>query len=211
MQLINVSKLLLIDATLAIGVIPLFLLIQGRNIKSLFIRSSKRENLLGKTSLKLPKKGELIKLEKITKIQGSGIESDSLVGNWYFVSVWKKDTEEEDSIFSLLLRIFAAKLELKKNISTENRNSLDIIVSIQFGILSIEFSGNSYLKGSQPIMFFLFNIVQIKSGQSILLERSLKEPAERDKSFFALIGSGESGRWLSGRGQGDSIILWFKN
>ena len=104
-----------------------------------------------------------------------------------------------------------ANLELKKDISIENPLKFFITASIQFGIFSIEFSGNGYLKGEQPLLPFFFNLIELKSGSTILVSRSLEEPVEKEKSFFALIALGENIRWLSGRGQGGSLILWLKD
>ena len=207
----NISKFLLIDAAIVIAAIPVFYLIQGGNKKTFLFLNSNKEKLSGKTSIKLPDIGEVLQLEKIAKIKGSGIESDSLFGNWKFVSVWKKNTDEEDSVFSSLLRVFSANLEIKKDISIEDSLNFSIIVSIQFGIISIEFSGNGYLKGKQPILPYFFNLIELKSGSSILLSRSLEEPLEIEKSFFAVISTGESDRWLSVRGQGGALIFWLKD
>ena len=60
-------------------------------------------------------------------------------------------------------------------------------------------------------MPFFLNLIELKSGSNILLSKSLKEPLEKEKSFFALIASGANGRWLSARGQGGSLILWLKD
>ena len=207
----NISKFLLIDAVLVITVIPLLFLLESKNKKSPLLRSSKKEDLLEKTSINLPDKEKLLELEKLASSQGSGIEFDSLVGNWKFVTVWKKGTDKEDSVFSSLLRVFSANLELKKSLSIDQQLRFSIIVSIQFGIVSIEFSGNGYLKGHQPCLPFFLNLIKLKSGSSILFSKSLKEPLEKEKSFFALIASGKNGRWLSARGQGGGLILWLKD
>ena len=87
----NLSKFLLIDAVLVITVIPLLFLLQSKNKKSPLIRSSKKEDLLEKTSINLPDKEKLLELEKLASSQGSGIEFDSLIGNWKFVTVWKEE------------------------------------------------------------------------------------------------------------------------
>ena len=207
----NLSKFLLIDAVLVITVIPLLFLIQRKNKRSPLVRSSKNEDSLEKISINLPDKEKILELEKLAKSQGSGIEFDSLLGNWKFVTVWKEDTDKEDSVFSSLLRVFSANLELKKILSIDQQLKFSITTSIQFGIVSIEFSGNGYLKGHQPCLPFFFNLIELKSGSSILLSKSLKEPLEKDKSFFALIASGEDSRWLSARGQGGALILWLKD
>ena len=111
----NIFKFLLIDAVLVIAAIPLLFLLTGSNKKTPLMRSSSKEELLKKSPCKLPDKEKLIELEKLAKNQGSGIESDSIIGNWKFISIWKKDIDEEDPIFSSLLRAFSAKIEFKKN------------------------------------------------------------------------------------------------
>ena len=207
----NISKFFLIEAALVIAVIPLLFLLQGKNKKSPLVRSSNKEDLLEKTSIYLPNKKKILELEKLAKNQGSGIEFDLLVGNWKFMNVWKKGTDEEDFVFSSLLRIFSANLELKKSLSNDHPFRFSIGVSIEFGIISIKFSGNGYLKGNQPLLPFIFNLIELKSGSSILLSKTLEEPVEKDTSFFELISSGESGKWLSARGQGGGLILWLKD
>ena len=207
----NISKFLLIDAVLVIAAIPLLFFVSGGKRKSPFLRSSSKEELLRKASGKLPDKEKLRELEKFSKEQGSGIEFDSIIGIWKFISIWKKDIDEEDPIFSSLLRVFSANLELKKSPSIDQQLKFSITASIQFGIISIEFSGNGYLKGHQPCLPFFLNLIELKSGSSVLLSKSLKEPLEKEKSFFALIARGENGRWLSARGQGGALILWLKD
>ncbi len=207
----NLSKFLLIDAVLVITVIPLLFLLQSKNKKSSIVQSFKKEDFLEKTSINLPNKEKLLVLENLASSQGSGIEFDSLVGNWRFVTVWKKGTDKEDSVFSSLLRLFLSNLELKKSLSINQQLIFSITTSIQFGIVSIEFSGYGYLEGDQPYLPFFLNLIKLKSGSSTLLSKTLKEPLEKEKSFFALIASGENGRWLSARGQGGALILWLKD
>jgi len=207
----NISKFLLIDIALLIAVIPLVFLLRCKNQKSPLFRSRNEEDLLDKISINLPDKDKLLELEKLASSQGSGIEFDALVGKWMFLTVWKKGTDDEDSFFSSLLRLFSANLELKKNLSIDYPLNFLTSASIKFGILSIEFSGNGYLKGNQPYLPFFFNLIELKSGSSVLLRKSLDEPLEKEKSFFALIASGENGNWLSARGQGGSLILWLKD
>ena len=205
----NISKFLLIDAALAIAVFTILFVLKGRKT-SLFSNSNINDSL-EKAIYKLPNKKKLIELEKIAIVKSSGIEFHSLLGNWKFVSVWGKDTEKEDSIFSSLLRFFSANLSFTKDILTDNSPKFLINVSIQFGLFSINFSGTGYLKGEQPSIPFLFNLIEFKSGSSILFRKSLKEPVEKEKSFFSLIASGRSGEWLSARGQGGALFLWLRN
>ena len=208
----NISKFLLIDAGLVIAAIPILFVLKGMNKRqSSFLQSSNEKELLEKISINLPNKEKLLNLEELARSEGSGIEFDSLVGNWKFVSVWKNDTDGEDSFFSLLLRFFSANLEFKKDISPQDQIKFSISASIQFGLFSIKFSGSGYFKGKQPFLPFFFNLIEFKSGSNVLYSRSIKEPVEKETSFFALIASDEREGWLSARGQGGAIILWLKD
>ncbi len=207
----SMSEFLLIDAALAIAVIPLLFLIQGGIGKSPILRGSNKEELLKKTSIKLPDKEKLIELEKLAKNQGSGIEFDSLIGDWKFLSVWKKNINEENLIFSSLLRIFSANIEFKKDISNEDLPKFFVIASIQFGLFTIRFSGSGYLQGKQPLLTFFLKLIELKSGSNTLFSSSLEESKEKGKSFFALIALGEDCEWLSARGQGGSVMIWLKD
>ena len=172
----NLTKFLLIDSVLVIAIIPVMFLLQGG--KRIFprLRKSNKEELLRNTSIKLPDKEKLTILEKLAKDQGSGIEFESLIGNWKFVSVWEKDRDNEDHLFSSLLRVFSANIVFRKDISTEYLPKFSILTSIRFGLFSIEFSGSGYLKGKQPLLTFFLNLIELKSGSNILLSRSLEEP-----------------------------------
>ena len=206
----NISKFLLIDSALVIATIPILFLLQGGKKNSTLLRSSNKKEFLEKNSIKLPKKEKLIKLEKLAKDLGSGIKFDSLIGDWKFLSIWQKDTTAEDTVFSSLLRVFSANMEFKKDLSTDDSSKFSIITSIQFGLFTIEFSGSGYLRGEQPLLAYFFNLIQLKSGSYVLLSRSLNEPVEKGKSFFALIALEENGDWLSARGQGGALLLWLK-
>ncbi len=207
----NISKFLLIDAVLVIAAIPLLFFVSGGKRKSPLLRSSSKEELLRKASCKLPDKEKLRELEKFAIKQGSGIEFDSIIGIWKFISIWKKDNDDEDPVFSSLLRVFSAKIEFKKDLLTENPTELSVIASIQFGVFSIAFSGTGHLKGKQPLLTFSLNLIELKSGSNILLRRSLKEPEEKEKSFFGMIALEENDELLSARGQGGEVVIWLKD
>ena len=204
----NISKFLLIDVALAIATIPIFLLLQGRK-KTLF-GSKYKEKQSEKTLYKLPNKEKLLELEKLAIVKGSGLKFDSLIGDWKFITVWKQDAKKEDSLFSSLLRFFSAKIVLKKNLLKKKPVDFSINTSIQFGLISIEFSGNAYLKGEQPFLHFFFNLIELRSGSSILFSRALEKPVEKEKLYFALIASPTSNEWLGARGQGGALVLWLK-
>ena len=207
----NISKFLLIDAVLVIAAIPLLFIVSGGKRKSPFLRSSSKEELLRKAAGKLPDKEKLRELEKFSKEQGSEIEFDSIIGIWKFISIWKKGIDEEDPVFSSLLRVFSAKIEFKKDLSTKNSTELSVMASIQFGLFRIGFSGTGYLKGKQPLLPFCLNLIELKAGSNILLRRSLKEPEDKEKSFFAMIALEENDELLSARAQGGEVVIWLKD
>ena len=89
----------------------ILLLQQGDKRKYPLLTIPSKERPISKTTFKLPEKEKLIELEKLAENQGSGIKFDSLVGDWKFISVWKRNIDEEDLLFSSLLKIFAAKIK----------------------------------------------------------------------------------------------------
>lgn len=208
----NITSLQLIDVGLVILVISLLFLIQGSKKKSSFSNnSSKKELNQQTTSIKLPDKETLLELESFATSKSSGIDFDSILGNWNFSSVWQKDNQNNNSFLSSLLRVFSANLELKKSPSIHLPFKLSIITSITFGLLSMEFSGYGYLKGKQPLLIFFFNLIQLKIGTKVLLSRCLNEPEENKKSIFKLIALGGNRKWLSARVQGSGLVLWLKD
>ena len=207
----DISKFLLIDAAFVITATPLLVLLQGRKIKSNLLKKINKQELLRKKSVTLPDKKKLIAMEKVVMSQGSGIEIDSLHGDWKFLSIWKKNNDKVDPVFSSLLRVFSAKIKFKKDDSSKNFPKIGVVVSIQFGLLTIEFLGSGYLKEKQPLLPFFFNLIELKSGSTVLLSRSLKEPEDKEKIFFALISLEEDGKLLSARGQGGAMIILLKD
>ena len=206
----NITKFLLIDSALVIAIIPVLFLLQGGKRNSPLLRRSNKEELLRNTSIKLPDKEKLINLEKLAKDQGSGIEFESLIGNWKFVSIWTRDRDEEDHVFSSLLRVFSANIEFQKEISTNNSPKFSVITSIRFGLLTMEFSGSGYLRGKQPLLAFFINLIELKLRSNILLRRSLIGAKAKEELFFTLIALENNGDWLSARGQGGALVLWLK-
>ena len=207
----NISKFLLIDVALVISAIPILYLLQDSKKNSPLLPSFKKEDILRKTFVKFPEKEKLIELEKVANNQGSKIRFDSLLGDWKFVSVSKKDINEEDPVFSSLLRVFNAKIKFKKDLSTKSSHIFSIITSIQFGLLTIEFSGSGCLKGKQPLLAFFLNHIELKSGSKTLLSRTLKEAEKKQNSSFKLIALEENSKWLTARGRGGAVVIWLKD
>tara|TARA_Y100001968_G_scaffold311813_1_gene334301 strand:- start:5570 stop:6220 length:651 start_codon:yes stop_codon:yes gene_type:complete len=208
---VNISKFLLIDSALSLAAIPLIFFLQGVKRKSIILQNSNKEKLLKDISTKIPSKRKLIELEKLSIKNGSGIEFNSLLGNWKFVSVWKRNKEDEDTVLSSLLKVFSANMRIKEEFSTKNSPRFRLIISIQFGLFTIEFSGSGYLKGKQPLLEFFLDVIELKSGTNILLSKSIAKLEEEEKSFFALISLEENGHWLSARGQGGAVVIWLKD
>ena len=170
-----------------------------------------RDIIFDETSISIPSLKELLELETFARKQGSGIEYSSLIGLWKFAYVWKKGTDKEDSTSSSFLRLFSASLELREKSCREELFKFGMINSIQFGSLQVRFVGSGELKGTQPLLPFFFERIEIKLGDRILLSRTLDLPDEKNRPFFALIAMEDSGRWLSARGRGGGLALWLKD
>ena len=161
--------------------------------------------------INLPSLEKLIELEKKARVDGSGINYDSLLGQWKFISVWKQGSDKEDSISSTLLQVLSASLELKKNTQNHEKELFTITNSIQFGLISLKFSGIANLERKQPLLPFSFDCIQIEIASLIILKRSLKTPEHKNRPFFSLIAMDLDSKWLSARGKGGGLALWERN
>ena len=156
----------------------------------------------------LPSLEKLTEFEKKARLEGSGIEFDSLIGLWKFKSVWKQGSDKEDSISSTLLQVLSASLELRKDTRNPKEEKFTIANAIKFGLLTLRFSGEANLERKQPLLPFSFNSIQIKLASLIILERSLPLTEQKKRPFFALIAMDSNGKWLSARGKGGGLALW---
>ena len=203
----NLTKFLLLDCGIIILGIPLLLLFHGNKTKASLLEKVYGANNLNATYNSLPSQQKLLELEKAARKDGIIIKSPSLVGLWKFLYVWKQGSNKEDLISSSLLRVFSASLEIKEAES----NQFAITNSIQFGLLSIQFSGAGNLIGKQPLLAFFFDCIELKAGTNILLSRSLEIPEEKNRPFFGLISIEKDSKWLSARGRGGGLALWVKD
>ncbi len=206
-----VVKFLLIDISALLLVVAFLLLFKRRNSQISLFKLMSNDTTLDAESVFLPDLNELLDLEKHARKNGSSIEFDSLIGLWKFLSVWKQDSDKENVLASSLLRIFSASLELRKESFKEDQVKFRIVNSIQFGSLLIRFIGTGELKGSQPLLPFFFELIELKLGDSVLFKRALEIPDEKNRPFFALIAMGDGGSWLSARGRGGGLALWLKD
>ncbi len=204
-------KFLLIDAAVALVGFSLLLAFQTVKHQHSLLGKTNNKDILDQAQIGLPALEELLDLEILARKEGSGIQFDSLIGLWRFVSVWKQGTDQEDSISSALLRLFSASLELSKDETSDELNRFNIINSIQFGSLLIRFTGSGKLKQPQPLLPFFFKCIELKLGNIVLFSRTLDTPEEKNMPFFALIAIEESGGWLSARGRGGGLALWMKD
>ena len=166
---------------------------------------------MNETRLDLPSLSKLQEFEKNSRIEGSGIEFESLLGLWKFNSVWKQGSDHEDSISSTLLQVLSASLELKKDTQNIKEERFTIANAIRLGFLTLRFSGYANLERKQPLLPFSFDRVQIKFASITILNRSLPSPDQKKRPFFALIAIDPNGKWLSARGKGGGLALWIKN
>ena len=159
----------------------------------------------------LPSLDKLKELEKNARVEGSGIEFNSLLGLWKFKSVWKRGSDSEDSISSTLLQVLSASLELQRDNQNPEEDKFIITNAIKFGLLTLRFSGYANLERKQPILPFTFNRIQLKIASITILNRPLALPDQKSRPFFALIAIDPNGNWLSARGKGGGLALWVQN
>ena len=158
-----------------------------------------------------PDISELLKLEQKARVEGSGIEADSLIGVWNFKTVWKKGSNIEDKVSSIFLNLLSANLELKKDQEDKKNVLFSISNSIKFGFTSLKFSGTANLERKQPILAFSFDFINIEIASLTILKRSLPKPDTKKRPFFALIALDKNGKWLCARGKGGGLALWYRN
>ena len=161
--------------------------------------------------INLPSLHKLTELEKTARVEGSGIDYDSLLGIWKFKSVWKQGADKEDYISSTLLQVLSASLELKKVNGNIEKKQFTIANSIQFGLISLRFSGKANLERKQPLLPFSFDCLQVKLSSLTILNRSLPKTDKNKKPFFALIAIDSNSKWLSARGKGGGLALWERS
>ena len=156
-----------------------------------------------------PNFDEIKNLEKIANKDGSGIQFDDLLGFWKFQYVYKKGDTSIDNVSSSILQVLSASLKLNKSIGQKNVLTYEISNSIKFGVLSINFSGKAYLKGTRPLLPFYFEKLLIQILNIPIINTSLKNTDLKKRPFFSLIALGEEKKWLCARGKGGGLAIWI--
>ncbi len=205
----NLLKFLIFDGILLLVSIPIVVILQSKNDKSIFFRLSNGNQLDDKALSSTPDFLEILDLESLAKQKGSGIEFDSLVGLWKFTSVWKQNIDKENLFVSALLRLFSASLELRKRETDNESLQYEITNSIKFGLLSLRFKGFAALKGNQPLLSFYFEQIVFKISEKCF-SKNLDIPEEKNWPFFSLIALNESPDFLIARGRGGGLAVWHK-
>ncbi len=157
-----------------------------------------------------PNFDEIKNLEKIANKDGSGIQFEDLLGFWKFQYVYKKGDTSIDNVSSSILQVLSASLKLSKSIEQNKESTFEIRNSIKFGLLSINFEGKAYLKGSRPLLPFYFEQLLIKFLDIPLIRTSLKNIEPKNRPFFSLIALGKGKNWLCARGKGGGLAIWVK-
>ena len=146
---------------------------------------------------------ELLRLERRSRQQGSGIGSAELVGVWQLDQLWAKRDASPQASAAALLRGLQARL----SIEADNGGGLQLRNSVQLGPLELRFLGPGVLRGRRPLLEFGFERWQLGWGTRVLTSGRLAAPEPRRRPFFALIAAGEDG-WLAARGRGGGLALW---
>ena len=157
-----------------------------------------------------PDINEIKLLEKISQKNGSGIVYNNLLGIWKFKYVWGKGSDQIKNIPSSILQVLSARLELTSK-NKENQINYDIKNSINFGLLSITFTGSAELKGLRPLLTFYFEELQIGIGSIPIFIKELKKPEVKKMPFFSLVGICTNNNWLCARGKGGGLAIWVKS
>lgn len=170
----------------------------------------------------LPASAELLKLEQVSRRQGTGLVAADLIGIWRLQRVWPRQGGEPSGPSSALLRGLGARLEINASgvpaadlaiprpgalaDAGLGEGELGLVNAVRLGPLELRFVGRARLAGSRPLLWFGFDQLQLRFGSQVLLQRSLPPAAAQRQPFFALIGKGPG--WLAARGRGGGLALW---
>lgn len=170
----------------------------------------------------LPASAELLKLEQVSRRQGTGLVAADLIGIWRLQRVWPRQGGEPSGPSSALLRGLGARLEINASgvpaadlaiprpgalaDAGLGEGELGLVNAVRLGPLELRFVGRARLAGSRPLLWFGFDQLQLRFGSQVLLQRALPPAAAQRQPFFALIGKGPG--WLAARGRGGGLALW---
>ncbi len=151
----------------------------------------------------LPDSAELLKLERGSRRQGTGLVAADLIGIWRLQRVWPRQGGEPSGASSALLRGLGARLEIS---APGQGEGLGLVNAVGLGPLELRFEGRARLAGPRPLLWFGFDQLQLRFGSQVLLQRPLPAAAAQRQPFFALIGKGPG--WLAARGRGGGLAVW---
>jgi len=168
----------------------------------------------------LPDSAELLKLERDSRRQGTGLVTADLLGTWRLQRVWPRQGGEPSGPSSALLRGLGARLEINAAGASSaglaspwpgpatdpGPGALGLVNAVALGPLELRFEGCARLAGPRPLLWFGFDQLQLRLGRQMLLQRPLPPAAPQRQAFFALIGKGPD--WLAARGRGGGLAVW---
>jgi len=164
----------------------------------------------------MPSGDALLALERSARQGGSGLESSDLEGLWCLDQVWSRGQRQPSPLAGGALRALGASLRIasgpepgaEAEAGADKRAGLELTNAVRLGPLELRFQGPGWLEGQRPLLRFQFDRLEIRSGQWLLLQRSLPAPDPRRGAFFALIATGADRRWLAARGRSGGLALW---
>lgn len=164
----------------------------------------------------LPSGEELLERERSARHRGTGLGPADLIGCWRLQAIWRQRTTQPMAVSAAILRSLSAHLELGPGPAEA---SLAMVNRVNLGLLQLRFEGSASLEGQRPLLFFVFERLQLRLGAIAMLTWRLPAPERRRRPFFALIArkpaagtcdEAESG-WLAARGRGGGLALWCRD
>lgn len=166
------------------------------------------------TTPREPSGEDLLRREAQSRRQGSGIEAETLIGEWWLAQLWSREGAEQPTN-AALLRSLGASLAIAWSLEdtgviTSRLTALTLRNRVRLGALTLQFSGPGWLAGKRPLLRFRFERMALLWGERELWHSTLPAPAEQRLPFFALIAGERSGDqgWLAARGRGGGLALW---
>jgi hypothetical protein len=160
-------------------------------------------------SPRCPEASSLQALELRSRIEGSGLRREDLLGEWRLERVWSKGRSQPSQAAGGVLRALTATLGI--HLSADGGMLLSN--SIALGPLKLCFDGSAALQGRRPLLVFQFQTLRLSLAGQTLWTLSLPKPAKGQTPFFALIASQSTShgpRWLAARGRGGGLALWLR-
>ena len=162
------------------------------------------------TTAPRPDRATLLNLEREARRKGSGIQADQLQGCWKLQTTWNRSGAPSTPGTDACLRALDACLILTISPELDSPQSEHIQIEnrVQVAGFQLSFQGAAQLKGNRPLLFFSFNLVQLKVGDKVWFSKAIDTPSIQRLPFFALIHLDPNEGLLIARGRGGGLALW---